>query len=125
MVWGDDSLGLKHIIDKHGGEFEDIAEQLDKIITKGEVLKDNDRATLKYVNDNGDIFKVGLKGNWKGEETKNKWIITAYKDEREMAKTIDSSDFTKGETLPLNSDEIMPQAKQTKLETNLNDTLES
>ncbi|MDO4674235.1 DUF3519 domain-containing protein [Campylobacter sp.] len=92
-----------------GWEFEDIAEQLDKIITKGEVLKDNDRATLKYVNDNGDIFKVGLKGNWKGEETKNKWIITAYKDEREMAKTIDSSDFTKGETLPLNSNESIAQ----------------
>ncbi|MCR2101599.1 DUF3519 domain-containing protein, partial [Campylobacter upsaliensis] len=91
LVWGDDSFGLKHILNKHGGEFENLAEQLSEIIAKGEVLKDNDRATLKYVNDNGDIFKVGLKGNWKGEATKNKWIITAYKDEREMAKTIDSS----------------------------------
>ena len=109
LVWGDENFGLRHILNKHGGEFENLAEQLSEIITKGEVLRDNDRATLKYVNDNGDIFKVGLKGNWKGETTKNKWIITAYKDEREMAKTIDSSDFTKGETLPLNSNESIAQ----------------
>ncbi|EPF0827824.1 DUF3519 domain-containing protein, partial [Campylobacter upsaliensis] len=102
LVWGDENFGLRHILNKHGDEFEDIAAELEEIIAKGEVVKDNDRATLKYIKENGDIFKIGLKQNWKGEPTKNKWIITAYKDEREMAKTINSSDFTKGEALPLN-----------------------
>ena len=110
LVWGDSSYGLKHILDKHGSEFKDMPKELDEIIQNGEVVKDSsDRATLKYTTPSGEIFKVGLKGNWKGEATQNKWIITAYKDEREMAKTIDSSDFTKGETLPLNSSEIIPQ----------------
>ncbi|EAJ5118354.1 DUF3519 domain-containing protein [Campylobacter upsaliensis] len=114
LVWGDENFGLRHIIDKHGDEFEDIAAELDEIIAKGEVVKDNDRATLKYIKENGDIFKIGLKQNWKGEPTKNKWIITAYKDEREMAKTINSSDFTKGEALPLNSNESIAENEAKK-----------
>lgn len=109
LVWGDSNFGLKHILDKHGSEFKDIAKELDEIIQNGEVVKNSDRATLQYTKENGEIFKVGLKGNWKGEPTQNKWIITSYKDEREMAKTINSSDFTKGETLPLNSNAIIPQ----------------
>ena len=112
LVWGDSNFGLKHILDKHGSEFKDIAKELDEIIQNGEVVKNSDRATLQYTKENGEIFKVGLKANWKGEPTQNKWIITAYKDEREMAKTINSSDFTKGETLPLNSSDIIPQTPQ-------------
>ncbi|MDL0147705.1 DUF3519 domain-containing protein, partial [Campylobacter felis] len=118
LVWGDESFGLKHIIDKHGGEFKDLASELSEIVNKGEVLRDGDRATLKYIKEKGEIYKIGLKGNWKGEETKNKWIITAYKDEREMAKTIDSSNFTKGETLPLNSSQIL-NAKPLNLTENI------
>ena len=47
--------------------------------------------------------------------------IAKAKDEREMTKSIDSSDFTKGETLPLNSSadsttqSLMQQAKQEAL----------
>ncbi len=37
-----------------------------------------------------------------GEPTKNKWVITAYKDEREASKIIDSKGFTEGETLSSN-----------------------
>ncbi|EAL0033942.1 DUF3519 domain-containing protein, partial [Campylobacter upsaliensis] len=114
LVWGNKDYGLEHILNKHGDEFEDIAAELDEIIAKGEVVKDNDRATLKYIKENGDIFKIGLKGNWKGETTQNKWIITAYKYEREMAKTINSSDFTKGETLPLNSNESIAENEAKK-----------
>ncbi|EAJ8485006.1 DUF3519 domain-containing protein [Campylobacter upsaliensis] len=114
LVWGDENFGLRHILNKHGDEFEDIAAELEEIIAKGEVVKDNDRATLKYIKENGDIFKIGLKQNWKGEPTKNKWIITAYKDEREMAKTINSSDFTKGEALPLNSNESIAENEAKK-----------
>ncbi len=65
------------------------------------VTDDNGRTTIVY----RDYFKIGLKGNWKGEDTKNKWIITAYEDiqQKERDKIIHSDSFTKGETLPLNS----------------------
>ena len=119
VVWGEvqgsgkeaKGWGLAKIIEKHlnAGDFKAFGEgeaglinAINEIIDKGKLIKDGDRATLRYVKD-GEIFKLGLKGNWHGEPTQNKWIITTYKDEREMAKTIDSSDFTKGETLPLNS----------------------
>lgn len=119
VVWGEvqgsgkeaKGWGLAKIIEKHlnAGDFKAFGEgeaglinAINEIIDKGKLIKDGDRATLRYVKD-GEIFKLGLKGNWHGEPTQNKWIITTYKDEREMAKTIDSSDFTKGETLPFNS----------------------
>ena len=119
VVWGEvqgsgkeaKGWGLAKIIEKHlnAGDFKAFGEgeiglinAISEIIDKGKLIKDGDRATLRYVKDD-EIFKLGLKGNWKGEPTQNKWIITTYKDERETAKTIDSSDFTKGETLPLNS----------------------
>ena len=67
---------------------------MSEIIGKGKLIRDGDRATLQYIKDDK-IFKIGLKGSWKGEPTHNKWVITAYKDEREMAKTIDVSEFYK------------------------------
>ncbi len=124
LVWGEvkgkgkeaKGYGLAKIIEKHlnAWDFKAFGEgevglinAMSEIIGKGKLIRDGDRATLQYIKDDK-IFKIGLKGNWKGEPTHNKWVITVYKDEREMAKTIDSSDFTKGETLPLNSKDIIP-----------------
>ena len=126
LVWGEvkgkgkeaKGYGLAKIIEKHlntedfkaFGEGEaGLINAMSEIIGKGKLIRDGDRATLQYIKDDK-IFKIGLKGNWKGEPTHNKWVITVYKDEREMAKTIDSSNFTKGETLPLNSKDIIPQS---------------
>ena len=119
LVWGEVSgkgkqaqgFGLAKILEKHLDDFKDFAGEtkeqkfingLVEIMDKSQIVKNGDRATLRYEK-NGEIFKIGLKGNWKGEPTNNKWIITAYSDEKESIKTINSNTFTKGETLPLNS----------------------
>lgn len=119
VVWGEVSgkgkqaqgFGLAKILEKHLDDFKDFAGEtkeqkfingLVEIMDKSQIVKNGDRATLRYEK-NGEIFKIGLKGNWKGEPTNNKWIITAYSDEKESIKTINSNTFTKGETLPLNS----------------------
>ncbi|WP_158652961.1 DUF3519 domain-containing protein, partial [Helicobacter bizzozeronii] len=119
LVWGNvkgkgkeaTGLGLSKILEKHVDDFTEfagntpqdkLANGLSEIISKGEFRpQENTSATIKYTKD-GHLFRVGLRQNWMGEPTKNKWIITAYKDEREASKIIDSQGFTKGETLPLN-----------------------
>ncbi|WP_270971895.1 PBECR2 nuclease fold domain-containing protein [Campylobacter upsaliensis] len=124
LVWGEvkgsgkeaKGYGLSKIIEKHGEDFkefgeglEGVSKGLDEIITKGEIhTQEYGRKTIIY-HKNGDVYKVGLKQNWKGEPTKNSWVITSYKEDREADKFIHSSDFTKGETLPLNSNESIAQ----------------
>lgn len=44
-----------------------------------------------------------LKSNWKGEPTKNKWIVTSYEAKGEKGSSISSEPLTKGDDLPLNS----------------------
>ncbi|WP_258443274.1 DUF3519 domain-containing protein [Helicobacter sp. 16-1353] len=113
LVWGDSNFGLKHILDKHGKEFGEFGEgeagiqnAINEIVKNGNIkIDDNARATLEYTTNQGKVYKVGLKQNWKGEPTANKWIVTAYDDVREADKIINSSGLTKGETLPLNSNE--------------------
>ena len=127
LVWGEvkgsgkeaKGYGLSKIIEKHGEDFkefgeglEGVSKGLDEIITKGEIhTQEYGRKTIIY-HKNGDVYKVGLKQNWKGEPTKNSWVITSYKEDREADKFIHSSDFTKGETLPLNSNESIAQNTQ-------------
>ncbi|MDL0110868.1 DUF3519 domain-containing protein, partial [Campylobacter felis] len=117
LVWGEvkgsgreaKGYGLSKIIEKHGEDLEGVSKGLDEIITKGEIhTQEYGRKTIIY-HKNGDVYKVGLKQNWKGEPTKNSWVITSYKEDREVDKFIHSSDFTKGETLPLNSNEIIAE----------------
>ncbi|ENB4015477.1 DUF3519 domain-containing protein, partial [Campylobacter upsaliensis] len=124
LVWGEvkgsgkeaKGYGLSKIIEKHGEDFkefgeglEGVSKGLDEIITKGEIhTQEYGRKTIIY-HKNGDVYKVGLKQNWKGEPTKNSWVITSYKEDREADKFIHSSDFTKGEALPLNSKESIAQ----------------
>ena len=120
LVWGEVSgkgkqaqgFGLAKILEKHAknGEFkefggESVEEQMQNallnIIDKGRIIDENGRMSI-ILDRNDKVYRLGLKGNWKGEPTKNKWIITAYED-REATKFIPSDDLTKGETLPLNS----------------------
>ena len=125
LVWGEvkgsgkgaKGYGLSKIIEKHSDDFkefgeglEGVSKGLDEIITKGEIhTQEYGRKTIIYHHKNGDVYKVGLKQNWKGEPTKNSWVITGYKEDREADKFIHSSDFTKGEALPLNSNESIAQ----------------
>ncbi|HEC1582659.1 TPA: hypothetical protein R1X64_001589, partial [Campylobacter upsaliensis] len=110
LVWGDKNYGLEHILNKHGGEFKNLAEQLDEIITKGEVIKRKSRKNAYNIEHNG--FKVGINQgfNQKGE---NKWIVTAFDNKvgasEKTAKTAHANDFTKETHLSLNSNESITQ----------------
>ncbi|MDL0147710.1 hypothetical protein NYG95_08910, partial [Campylobacter felis] len=112
LVWGDENFGLRHIIEKHGGEFEDIAKELDEIIQDGEVVKTHNGYNIEL----GD-YKVGLNIGWNENGVKigeNKWVVTAFDNSKLQSEKqgSNSASFTKGETLPLNSSEIIPQTPQ-------------
>ena len=113
LVWGDESFGLKHIIDKHGGEFENLAKELSEAVENGKIVKDDKgRLRLEYENK-----IVGIKDNWKGEKTAH-WVVTAYVKKEKEASLYTSASFTKGETLPLNSSQIL-NAKPLNLTENI------
>lgn len=120
LVWGEFEVvkgdikgyGLSKIEAKHLNDFaifegntpqEKMANGIAEIIEKGEIKIDNNSRTTIVYNKNDKVYKIGLKQNWKGNPTENKWIVTAYDDIREANKIINSKGFTKGETLPLNS----------------------
>ncbi|EHE0558219.1 hypothetical protein J0E37_000294, partial [Campylobacter upsaliensis] len=64
LVWGDENFGLRHILDKHGDEFENLARELSEAVENGKIVKDDKgRLRLEYENK-----IVGIKDNWKGEK---------------------------------------------------------
>ncbi|WP_141080718.1 LPD23 domain-containing protein, partial [Campylobacter lanienae] len=120
LVWGEFEVvkgeikgyGLSKIEAKHLNDFaifegstpqEKMANGIAEIIEKGEIKIDNNSRTTIVYNKNDKVYKIGLKQNWQGNPTENKWIVTAYDDIGEANKIINSKGFTKGETLPLNS----------------------
>ena len=107
LVWGDENFGLRHILDKHGDEFEDIAEELDEIIQNGEAVKRKGRDEAYNIEYKG--FKVGINKGF-NKQGENKWVVTAFNDNIEKtAKTAPANDSTKGASLPLNSKESIAQ----------------
>ncbi|NOK30596.1 DUF3519 domain-containing protein [Helicobacter pylori E48] len=50
--------------------------------------------------------RVGLNNEWKNEKLSNHWVITGYEKRSENSESLYTSPLiTKGETLPLNSNE--------------------
>ncbi|EFM2941951.1 DEAD/DEAH box helicase family protein [Campylobacter upsaliensis] len=104
LVWGDKNYGLRHILNKHGGEFKNLARELSEAVENGKIVKDDKgRLRLEYENK-----IVGIKDNWKGEKTAH-WVVTAYVKKEKEASLYTSASFTKGEALPLNSNESIAQ----------------
>ncbi|ELT5783198.1 hypothetical protein R6191_000374 [Campylobacter upsaliensis] len=104
LVWGDKNYGLEHILNKHGGEFKNLARELSEAVENGKIVKDDKgRLRLEYENK-----IVGIKDNWKGEKTAH-WVVTAYVKKEKEASLYASASFTKGEALPLNSNESIAQ----------------
>ncbi|EOJ7850805.1 PBECR2 nuclease fold domain-containing protein [Campylobacter upsaliensis] len=104
LVWGDENFGLRHILNKHGGEFKNLAKELSEAVENGKIVKDDKgRLRLEYENK-----IVAIKDNWKGEKTAH-WVVTAYVKKEKEASLYTSASFTKGETLPLNSKESIAQ----------------
>ncbi|MCQ2657866.1 DUF3519 domain-containing protein, partial [Helicobacter pylori] len=60
-------------------------------------------------------IRVGLKDNRKGEKLPNKWVITGYEKRLEDSESLYTSPLiTKGETLPLNSNNPNPTTNTIK-----------
>ncbi|MDL0147699.1 hypothetical protein NYG95_08830, partial [Campylobacter felis] len=104
LVWGDENFGLRHIIEKHGGEFEDIALQLSEAMENGVLKKQNEvRSRIEYGN-----FVIGLSGEFKGE--KRAFIITAFNRKGKSSTLSPKQDFTdKSDDVLSNQESIIPQ----------------
>lgn len=82
-----------------------------RAIEKGKVGRDaQGRLKIEFKNQ-----RVGLKDNWKGEKLPNHWVITGYEKRSENSESLYTSPLiTKGETLPLNSNEPNHTTKKIK-----------
>ncbi|GAA9745767.1 hypothetical protein VN0142_13160 [Helicobacter pylori] len=71
-------------------------------ISNGKLSKDDlGRLKIEFKNQ-----RVGLNDSWKGEKLPNHWVITGYEKRLENSESLYTSPLiTKGETLPLNSNE--------------------
>ncbi|EAL4139115.1 hypothetical protein DMN64_06935, partial [Campylobacter upsaliensis] len=122
LVWGEitdlekhKGYGLAHILDKRKSEFveqgasqseaaqkaaEFAKNEISNIMQNGKIINKANEATRIETQD----YRLILKQNWKGEPTKNKWLVTAYM-KKEKGESISSSPFTKEDNLSLNSNE--------------------
>ncbi len=115
LVWGNKDYGLEHILKRreeqalNNGINEQQAKEyamsvvktIPETIEKGVKVERNGRMAIEYQN-----IRVGLKDNLKGEKLPNHWVITGYEKRSENSESLYTSPLiTKGETLPLNSNE--------------------
>ena len=117
LVWGNDEIGLKKIIDKHLNDFADfkgdtaqdkLTNALSEIIAKGNLEKTHNGFNVNF---NGYI--VGLNRGWNENGVKigdNKWIVTAFDNNKEISEKATSTNFTRGAAQPQNLDEIIPNS---------------
>ncbi len=124
LVWGNKDYGLEHILKRreeqalNNGINEQQAKEyamsvvktIPEVIEKGVKVERNGRMAIEYQN-----IRVGLKDNWKGEKLPNHWVITGYEKRSENSESLYTSPLiTKGETLPLNSNEPNPTTNTLK-----------
>ncbi|WRB29846.1 DUF3519 domain-containing protein [Helicobacter pylori] len=122
LVWGNKDYGLEHILKRREKQAKNqglneqqakeyalnIAKTIPEVIEKGVKVERNGRMAIEYQN-----IRVGLKDNWKGEKLPNHWVITGYEKRSENSESLYTSPLiTKGETLPLNSNEPNPTTKK-------------
>ncbi|EJC10633.1 hypothetical protein HPHPP16_1077 [Helicobacter pylori Hp P-16] len=124
LVWGNKDYGLEHILKRREKQAKNqglneqqakeyalnIAKTIPEVIDKGVKVERNGRVAIEYQN-----IRVGLKDNWKGEKLPNHWVITGYEKRLENSESLYTSPLiTKGETLPLNSNEPNPTTNALK-----------
>ncbi|WQW74177.1 DUF3519 domain-containing protein [Helicobacter pylori] len=124
LVWGDKDYGLEHILKRREKQAKNqglneqqakeyamsVVKTIPEVIEKGVKVERNGRMAIEYQN-----IRVGLKDNWKGEKLPNHWVITGYEKRSENSESLYTSPLiTKGETLPLNSNEPNPTTKKLK-----------
>ncbi|WQY61818.1 DUF3519 domain-containing protein [Helicobacter pylori] len=124
LVWGNKDYGLEHILKRREkqalnngiNEAEakeyamSVVKTIPEVINKGVKVERNGRMAIEYEN-----IRVGLKDNRKGEKLPNHWVITGYEKRLEDSESLYTSPLiTKGETLPLNSNEPNPTTNTIK-----------
>ncbi|MGN8505291.1 DUF3519 domain-containing protein [Helicobacter pylori] len=122
LVWGNKDYGLEHILKRREKQAKNqglneqqakeyamsVVKTIPEVINKGVKVERNGRVAIEYEN-----IRVGLKDNWKGEKLPNHWVITGYEKRLENSESLYTSPLiTKGETLPLNSNEPNPTTKK-------------
>ncbi|GAA7533225.1 hypothetical protein ckin28_15380 [Helicobacter pylori] len=122
LVWGNKDYGLEHILKRREDQALNngineaeakeyamsVVKTIPEVIEKGVKVERNGRVAIEYEN-----IRVGLKDNWKGEKLPNKWVIAGYEKRLEDSESLYTSPLiTKGETLPLNSNEPNPTTKK-------------
>ena len=108
LVWGDDSFGLKHILDKHEAEFKDIGKEISEIVENGKLVSKNGVDTRWHKIDDK-LFKLGLGKGFKGQGD-NHWVITAYEVTREKDKTFGDALFADKQPLSNPNAEKSPRS---------------
>ncbi|GAA9438414.1 hypothetical protein HpHA286_25750 [Helicobacter pylori] len=124
LVWGNKDYGLEHILKRREDQALNngineteakkyamsVVKTIPEVIEKGVKVERNGRVAIEYQN-----IRVGLKDNWKGEKLPNHWVITGYEKRSENSESLYTSPLiTKGETLPLNSNEPNPTTNALK-----------
>ncbi|RKV31381.1 DUF3519 domain-containing protein [Helicobacter pylori] len=124
LVWGNKDYGLEHILKRREKQAKNkglneqqakeyamsVVKTIPEVIDKGVKVERNGRVAIEYQN-----IRVGLKDNWKGEKLPNHWVITGYEKRLENSESLYTSPLiTKGETLPLNSNDPNPTTNALK-----------
>ncbi|KGT36476.1 hypothetical protein KU70_05585 [Campylobacter fetus] len=129
LVWGEvdkklNGYGLAKIEAKHLNDFanfnganptEKMINGISEIIEKGKLVKTHNGYNIIL-----EDYKIGLNNGWNKNGVKigdNEWIVTAFdnsKGIREKRQGSNSATFTKGETLPLNSNSDIISQKAAK-----------
>ncbi|KNE05780.1 hypothetical protein ACM24_03590, partial [Helicobacter pylori] len=122
LVWGNKDYGLEHILKRREKQAKNqglneqqakeyalnIAKTIPEAIDKGVKVDNNGRMAIEYKN-----IRVGLNDDWYSEKLPNKWVISSYEKRSENSESLYTSPLiTKGETLPLNSNESNPTTKK-------------
>ncbi|RAX56424.1 hypothetical protein CCZ01_09550, partial [Helicobacter monodelphidis] len=99
LVWGNEKMGLRHILEKHSKEFKDIASEINEIMEKGIIDT--------HIENNKIAIKTNRHTLILGNKKDNKFIITAYRDSRN--KKLDNQQTGVGANLtnePLDSNPL-------------------
>ncbi|WQZ80731.1 DUF3519 domain-containing protein [Helicobacter pylori] len=122
LVWGNKDYGLEHILKRREKQAKNqglneqqakeyalnIAKTIPEAIDKGVKVDNNGRMAIEYKN-----IRVGLNDDWYSEKLPNHWVISSYEKRSENSESLYTSPLiTKGETLPLNSNEPNPTTKK-------------
>jgi len=100
VVFGDSTIGLKHIVEKNAvkGELdnftgenlnEKISNAISEIVEKGEIVKNGDRAFIEY-----DKFNGVITLDYKGDNNRN-WVLTIYENKNKTAPSTADSHQTR------------------------------